>query len=152
MSYKDENWEERVAILGDPSEKAFQEYAERRALGCVKYGLDRPPVDLGRIPAYVRYTPDFLTDEGLVEVQGCGKDQMFKFKHEKIRALTQWNRNCGVMVWLWNQPLEDWRMISVPRLFAMCRHSGYGQRTVFRVDGVFDGNKEYSAVPWVDLI
>lgn len=152
MSYKDENWEERVEVLGDPGEKAFREYAARRQLGVEKYGLDRPAVNLGRIPAYVRYTPDFITDDGLVEVQGCGVDQLLKFKHEKIVALTQWNRHCTVMVWLWNQPLDDWRMLSVPRLFGMCRESGYGRHAQFRVDGVFDGSKEYAAIPWIDLI
>lgn len=155
MSFKDQSWEERVEVLGDIGETAFQEYASRRQLGCVKYGLDRPPVDLRRIPAFVRYTPDFLTDEGLIEVQGCGKDQLFKFKHEKLRALATWDRTSTVRVWLWNEPLQDWRMLTVARLLLMCRGTR-GNGRGLRVDGVFDENtaspKQYAAVPWVDLI
>ncbi|MFO0417803.1 MAG: hypothetical protein ACK53T_00230 [Planctomycetota bacterium] len=151
MTFKDETWEERVEVLGDPGEQAFQEYAARRVLACVKYGLDRPPVDLRRVPAFVRYTPDFLTDEGLIEVQGCGKDQLFKFKHEKLRALMQWNRQTTIRLWLWNQPLNDWRMLPLGRIYAMCRLGG-GRTAALRTDGIFDGNKPYASVPWVDVI
>jgi hypothetical protein len=149
MTFKDQNWEERVEILGDPSEKAFQEYAGRRQLSVVKYGLDRPPVDLRRTPAFVRYTPDFLTDEGLIEVQGCGKDQLFKIKHAKLRALMQWNRQSTIRMWLWNQPMDDWRLVPVGRIATMCRD---GRRAAFRTDGMFDGDVPYAAIPWVDLI
>lgn len=150
-TFKDQVWEDRVEILGDPAENQFQEYAARRALGCVKYGLDRPPVDLSRIPAYVRYTPDFLTDIGLVEVQGCGRDQLFKFKHDKLMALRQWQRHCHVSLWLWNEPLDDWRMISFPQLYGLCRQP-QGDVSQLRFDGVFDGTKPYAAVPWIELI
>lgn len=149
-SFKDQNWEERVEVLGDPAERRFQEYASRRELGVVKYGLDRPPVDLSRTSTFVRYTPDFLTDEGLVEVQGCGRDQLFKFKHEKLRALLQWQRHDHVNVWLWNQPLDDWRQLPVTRIYAMC--SDGASRRSLREDGVFDGTKPYSSIPWIDLI
>jgi len=150
-SFKDQNWEERVEVLGDPGENAFREYAGRRGLGVVKYGLDRPPVDLGRTADFVRYTPDFLTDEGLVEVQGCGRDQLFKFKHAKLRALLSWQRHQHVNVWLWNQPLDDWRQVPVTQVAAMCRVK-IGGCQVFREDGVFDGNKPYASVPWIELI
>ena len=152
-SFKDGTWEERVEVLGDVGEKAFREYAARRQLGAVKFGLDRPPVDLGRISTFVRYTPDFLTDEGLVEVQGCGRDQTFKFKHEKLTALRQWHRHQHVNIWLWNQPLDDWRQLPLPRLEAMCREPSYtGRHAVYRTDGVFGGTKPYTSVVWIDLI
>ena len=149
-TFKDQNWEERIEVLGDPAEKAFQEYASRRGLAVVKYGMDRPPIDLSRVAAFVRYTPDFLTSEGLVEVQGCGRDQLFKFKADKLQALMQWQRHNHVNVWLWNQPLDDWRQLPVTRIYAMCG-DGASRRSL-RVDGVFDGHKPYSAVPWIDLI
>lgn len=154
MSYKDEQWDQRIEMLGDPGENAFREYAAGRQLGHVKFGLDRPPVDLRRTSAFVRYAPDFLTDEGLIEVQGCGKDQTFKFKHEKLRALTQWNRAETVKVWLWNQPLNDWRMIPLSRLITMCRR-GAGRHEPFRTDGTFDPStnpKPYASIAWIDLI
>ncbi len=156
-TFKDQNWEERVEVLGDPSENKFREYASRRGLGVVKYGLDRPPVNLGRTTDFVRYTPDFLTDEGLVEVQGCGRDQLFKFKWAKLTALAQWQRHMHVNVWLWNEPLDDWRMLPITRVIEMCRERPYvGKHMVYRADGVFDpdvnGGKPYASVPWIDLI
>lgn len=152
-TFKDQNWEERVEVLGDIGEKAFREYAARRKLGVVKYGLDRPPVNLGRIADFVRYTPDFLTDEGLVEVQGCGRDQLFKFKWSKLTALRQWQRQQHVNMWLWNEPLEDWRQVPIMRIIEMCREKPYvGKHMVYREDGVFDGFQPYSSVPWIDLI
>lgn len=153
MTFKDQNWEERVEVLGDIGENAFREYAARRSLGVVKYGLDRPPINLSRTPDFVRYSPDFLTDEAFVEVQGCGRDQQFKFKHSKLIALRQWNRHHHVMVWLWNEPLQDWRQITVARLHDMCREPAYvGKHMVYRTDGVFDERNPYSVVPWIDLI
>jgi hypothetical protein len=152
-TFKDQNWEERVETLGDPAEKAYREYASRRGLGVVKYGLDRPPVNLGRTTDFVRYSPDFLTDEGLVEVQGCGRDQLFKFKWAKLTALAQWQRHMHVNMWLWNQPLDDWRMVPVTQIAAMCQqYPTAGRYVSFREDGVFDGNKPYASVPWIDLI
>jgi hypothetical protein len=152
-TFKDQSWEERVAVLGDVGENAFREYAARRQLGVVKYGLDRPPVDLGRTSDFVRYTPDFLTDEGLVEVQGCGTDQLFKFKHAKLRALLLWQKNQHVNLWLWNQPLDDWRLVPMTRIAELCNgHVGPGRYVAFREDGVFDGNKPYASVSWIELI
>ena len=151
MSFKDQNWEERIETLGDPAENAFRKYAAQGGIACVKYGLDRPPLDLSRTPSYIRYTPDFLTNNGLVEVQGCGRDQCFKFKHDKLRALLQWQRHHHVDMWLWNEPLDDWRQIPLTRIATMCRDSSKWTNT-FRVDGAFDGSKPFSSVPWIDLI
>lgn len=73
-----------------------------------------------------------------------------KFKHDKLRALAQWQRNEFVSVWLWNQPLDDWRQLPVLDLIALCKVDGH--RSALREDGVFDGHKPYSAVPWIELI
>lgn len=153
MTFKDQSWEERVEVLGDIGENAFREYAAGQRIGVVKFGLDRPPINLGRTPDFIRYTPDFLTDEALVEVQGCGKDQLFKFKHAKLIALRQWSRHHQVMVWLWNEPLQNWRQVTIQRLHEMCRQEPHaGRHTVYREDGVFDGRNPYASIPWIDLI
>ena len=149
MTFKDQNWSERVAVLGDPAESAFMEHARNTGLSFVKFGLDRPPIDLRRIPGFVRYTPDFLTPKGLIEVQGCGRDQTFKFKHDKLTALRQWQRHAHVNVWLWNEPLDDWRMLPVPKLWTLCQGRGGP-----RIDGTFDPDtnaKPYAAVRWIDV-
>ena len=54
--------------MGDDSEAAF----ERNSGGWSRYGLNRPPFPVGRLPLSVRYTPDYIWEgHNFVEVQGC---------------------------------------------------------------------------------
>ncbi len=146
-TFRDENWETREQTLGDPAEAAFVRYADLCGLACVKYGLDRPPVDLSKVEPFVRYTPDFLADGmGLVEVQGCGRDNLFKFKHDKLTALQQWNVMNPVQVFLWHQPSDQYVVVPIADLARMCYSRGG-----YRTDGLFDGHKPYAGVPWTQL-
>lgn len=89
MSFKDEPFSKRFAKggMGDLAEGVFEStYPE----GWARYGISRPPVNLTNVPAFVRYTPDYLTAKGLVEVQGFGRDQMLKVKVDKLEALVEW--------------------------------------------------------------
>ena len=72
-------WTERIETLGDPAEGAFMRWANRTGEPAVRYGLNRPPVDMRRVPAFIRYSPDFLADRGLVcrpELADGGADSM----------------------------------------------------------------------------
>ncbi len=146
-SFKDQTWDEREKKLGDPAEDAFRQWAGRQGLAYVKYGLDRPPIDMGALPPYIRYTPDFLLDlYGLIEVQGCGRDGLFKFKHEKLNALTDWRYQAPVYLWLWHQPTDQYVIQHVDKIAGRCYSKG-GLRT----DGMFDGTKPYAHVSWETL-
>ncbi len=147
-TFRDENWETRETTLGDPAEKAFALWCDQHGWAYVKYGLDRPPVDLSQVEPEIRYTPDFLADQlGLVEVQGCGKDGLFKFKHDKLEALRTWDYHLAtVQVWLWHQPSDQCVVVPIVDLARMCySHGGY------RTDGLFDGHKPFASVSWVAL-
>jgi hypothetical protein len=105
-------------------------------------------VNLSQVEPEVRYTPDFLADDiGLVEVQGCGRDGLFKFKHDKLEALRTWDYHIGhVQVFLWHQPSDQYVVVSIVDLARMCySHGGY------RTDGLFDGHKPFAAVPWTQF-
>lgn len=146
-SFKDRTWEQRESTLGDPAENAFRTWADGQGLAYVKYGLDRPPVDLRLINAMIRYTPDFICDGyGLVEVQGCGRDGLFKFKHDKLEALGRWAGLEYVWLWLWYQPSDECVVVPVDVIARKCYSKG-GLRT----DGKFDGTKPYSQVSWEEL-
>ena len=147
--FRDETWEQREKTLGDPAENAFRQWADNRQLAYVRFGLERPPIDMRRVPTMLRYTPDFLTDQGLFEVQGCGQDQKFKFKHDKLFALRWWNRQADTtQVWLWNQPLDTCVTCHIEALFRYCwEDATLGLRT----DGLFDGTKPYAEVTWSKL-
>lgn len=88
MSFKDKSFNSRFAAMGDQSEQVFEAVYDQ---GFVRWGLNRPPINLKNVPPFVRYAPDYLTGKGFVEVQGFGTDQKFKLKDDKADALVSWN-------------------------------------------------------------
>ena len=147
-TFKDQNWTTREQTLGDPAETAFELWAGRNNVPNVRYGLCRPPIDMRRLAPMVRYTPDYLAETRFIEVQGCGKDASFKFKHDKLEALKAWHSIMPVYVWLWNQPDNESVLVEINELLALC----VGYDGTYREDGVFDGTKPYASVSWSRLV
>jgi len=87
-SFKDKPWSHRVNQLGDQAETVFEQTYPQ---GWARYGFNRPPINVAMVPEFVRFTPDYVTAKGLVEVQGFGRDQTFKLKHNKWAALQVWH-------------------------------------------------------------
>lgn len=87
MSFKDQPFEQRMAKLGDQAEKAFESVVQQ---GYVRFGLDRPPIQVQALPKRLRYTPDYLMSARFVECQGFGRDQLLKVKRSKLDALCWW--------------------------------------------------------------
>lgn len=146
-TYSDMDWEHRAPVLGDPAENACVMWAERHGYPIVRYGLNRPPISLRNVPAFIRYTPDFLGPDYLMEVQGCGRDQLFKFKHEKLWALTEWDRHMPVNLFLWNQTLDAYLVVRLNKIRQYC--STFDE---YKTDGLFDGTKPYATVRWELLL
>lgn len=99
VSFKDQSWGHRFTKLGDEAEGVFEAVYPQ---GKVKFGLSRPSINLTNVPAFVRYTPDYVTAKGLVEVQGFGRDQTFKLKMDKYEALNQWHLQFRVDLFVWD--------------------------------------------------
>lgn len=135
--FKNKKWSERIQTLGDPAEQKFEAQYPNQF---VRSGLNRPPFNLTELSDMVRYTPDYLKGDGYYEVQGCGRDQKFKFKHDKLRALMAWDDVMTTYVWLWNEPHDTWSCLEIQDLMGYCFDNG------FRTDGIFDGSKPYAAV------
>ena len=72
MSFAEKPFGVRIRTMGDIAERKFE---ERSVVEWVRYGLCRPPIDMSALPPELRYTPDYLTAQRLVEVQGLGQDQ-----------------------------------------------------------------------------
>lgn len=87
--------------MGDEAEGVFEETSKR---GFVRSGLDRPPISMSMLPPMVRYTPDYLTSAGYVEVQGVGRDQVIKLKHDKLQALLAWADIFACDLFVWDRP------------------------------------------------
>lgn len=108
MSFKDQSFSDRFADMGDQAEGHFELYAtDVLRLGFVRYGLNRPPIQMHTLPKRIAYTPDYLMSNKLVEVQGLGRDQTFKLKFDKWNSLRWWNdfqrdTFSGVFMYVWD--------------------------------------------------
>lgn len=99
MSFKDRPFEKRFEAMGDIAEGAFE---ERSKVKYVRFGLNRPPLKMSALPPTLRYTPDYLTSNNFVEVQGLGGDQIFKLKLDKLEALSFWNNLHPVLLYVYD--------------------------------------------------
>jgi len=145
MSFKDEGWDTRVKKLGDEAEGMF----EARESKFARSGWDRPEFSIGKMPKTVCYMPDYVMDvkgyPAWVEVQGCGKDQMFKFKADKLEALKWWQgiSQMKVYVWLWDATNKRVFFLTIDELFGMALKptANGGHR------GTYPEGKDYVALP-----
>lgn len=107
-AFKDQSFNQRFAQMGDEAEGHFETYAkEVLDRSFVRYGLARPPIQMHALPARIRYTPDYLMSKCFVEVQGLGRDQQMKVKHDKLNSLRWWNdfqrpSFDGVRLYIWD--------------------------------------------------
>ena len=56
--------------MGDQAEKRFE---EKSPWPFYRYGLNRPDFKLNQVSQMVRHTPDYLTEQYLIEVQVYAK-------------------------------------------------------------------------------
>lgn len=127
----------RFSTLGDPAEQAFLE----RNPKAHRLGLCRPDFSMAGMQATMRYTPDFMLRQRLVECMGIatGGQGTLKIKFEKLAALDRWAQIGTVHLWVWDStkdqcweaPLEEWAT-------ACWEH---GERAVFE-----DNSKPYWAL------
>lgn len=89
----------RLAAMGDAAEAAFLEVSD---MSVVRFGLDRPPLNMAMIPAFIRHTPDYLASKCLVECVGMGRDGVLKLKVDKYQALLQWDTYHPVQLFVWD--------------------------------------------------
>lgn len=105
-SFRDQSWDKRYEEMGDTAEGRFEDWCARNRLNFVRYGLDRPPIAMYKLPARIRYSPDYLLSNKFVEVQGFGRDQTVKLKLEKHGSLRWWNDVHPVDLYLWDSHNE----------------------------------------------
>jgi hypothetical protein len=124
-SFRDQNWEARFSQMGDEAEGHFEQYAEG-VLGqkWIRFGLERPPLHMASLPTRLRYTPDYLMSKRFVEVQGFGRDQTFKIKHDKLNCLHWWNDLHPLHVYVWDSHKKRECMVHL-----------------FEIDRLIDGGK-----------
>lgn len=117
-----QSWTEREKWLGDEAEHVFSQLVGED--NCVKYGLDRPPIHVGKLPEFVRFTPDYLQEHRAVEVVGMGHDGVLKIKVQKLLALMKWNEFMPVYVFIWNGHLKEYTLAPVTDIWRRCHEAG----------------------------
>jgi hypothetical protein len=120
MSFADKPFSMRIQTMGDIAERRFE---EESAVKWVRYGLCRPPINMSALPIQLRYTPDYLTAQGLVEVQGLGRDQILKVKHEKLEALRWWEKVHPVYLFVYDSHKDRSSMLSLSEVRKKCKLS-----------------------------
>lgn len=91
-------------MLGDPAEQAFLE----RHPKAHRLGLCRPSFSMSGMPYTMRYTPDFMLRDRLVECMGIatGGQGTLKVKLEKLAALRFWETIGAVHLWVWDSSTD----------------------------------------------
>lgn len=120
-SYRDQSWNARVGTLGDEAEGIFESVCKNNF---VRYGLNRPPVQVHKLGLLVRYTPDYMTTRALVEVQGFGQDQTIKTKHEKLAALNVWHQHHPVELFLWDSANKRFAFVPLDEFTSLLPRFG----------------------------
>ncbi len=138
MSFRDKSFEDRLAAggMGDEAEGVFERVYPK---GWARYGLCRPPIQMHKIPARLRYTPDYITSGTLVEVQGFGRDQTFKLKIDKWQALHFWNSVMLVQLFVWDTTNKRWCIIPLLEIDKLVEQCGEIRH--------FPEGKAYMAIP-----
>lgn len=144
-SFKNQSWKVRVQSLGDQAEGEF----EKRETGYARSGWNRPDFTMGKLNKNVCYMPDYMMDvKGYpqwVEVQGCGEDQLFKFKTDKLEALKWWQSisQHTVYVWLWDATNKDVYFLNIDQLWDIALKPSKHNAT----RGRYPEGKDYMAIP-----
>jgi hypothetical protein len=141
-TFRLKTFDERIKTMGDIAEQKFEEHA---AVQFVRYGLNRPKINMAHLPPEIRHTPDYLTTQGLVEVQGLGKDQILKVKHEKLEALQWWSKVHPLYLFIYDSYRERTYMMPFKELNKKC---------IMSETNYFPEGKPYYAMPssliWAD--
>lgn len=136
-TFHQQDFSKRFSAMGDQAEGVFTVHYPQN---WVRFGLDRPPINLAKVPPFIRHAPDFLTAKGMVEAQGFGKDQTAKFKTVKLDALHEWHRFFRVDFFLYDSFNRRFGWVRLPELDEALESSGQLMR--FENDG-----NAYWAVP-----
>jgi len=139
--FSDLSWDQRYGAMGDEAEGAFEE----RTDGWARLGFNKPPFSIQTLPLFLRYTPDYVTVNTLIEVMGCGKNGL-KLKQEKLSALTMWDGQMPVWLWIWSTPKQEYAFIPLKTIMKLI-DKGDATPGSFREGKAYYGFKP-SLFPW----
>lgn len=122
--FSEQPFEARFAAMGDEAEGKFMEVHPK---GWAVWGLRRPPIRVGALPAKIRYAPDFITSDGFVETMGVGHKQVLKLKIEKHVALLQWDQEMPTQLFVWDSKNKRYAYMGMQALTDALIHAKPGR-------------------------
>lgn len=140
MTFHSRGWNARFTEMGDEAEGIFEMWATANAVKFERFGWNRPSFSMSKLPTRLRYVPDYCTSSSLVEVQGLGRDQMFKLKLEKYNSLRYWNDLHPVKLFVWDSHHERYIIITLDDVDTLLA------RGAGTLDSFHEG-KMYFAIP-----
>lgn len=107
--------------MGDEAERIFElTYPQNWD----RFGLDRATINLAKVPEVIRFSPDYITAKGFVEVQGFGRDQKFKLKDAKLQALAWWHDSFRTDLFVWDSHNGRYGWLRFDDIFWALRDGG----------------------------
>jgi hypothetical protein len=136
MSFKDQNFQTRYASMGDEAEAVFEDVYPQ---GWERAGLNRPNLQMSSLSLPVRYTPDYITSKGYIEVKGFGRDRLLKIKDENLEALWTWHEHImRTDLFVWNRADQEYGFVRLGDLEDALEQFG--------TDGIFPEGKTFRAL------
>ena len=113
MTFSNKPRADRLDLMGDIAEEQFEAtHTEPYA----RWGLNRPDIAVRKLPAEVRYAPDYVTETRFIEVQGVGKDQTLRIKLDKYIAWHHWSKLMPVSIWVWDASRSEHLCVSLDKI------------------------------------
>lgn len=123
--YFERPFSQRFAQLGDTAEDAFVGINPRAH----RLGLCRPALNMAKMHPRLRYTPDFLTEDGAYEVMGFSSkgNGTLKLKFEKADALRAWDMLIPTFLWVFDSGRKRYWCAPIDTWLARCYEAGERQ-------------------------
>lgn len=148
VSYHQQSFAARSGAMGDQAEFVFETVWPA---AWVRFGLNRPPLQMSSLPEMLRHSPDYLTSKCFVEVAGFGTDQVFKWKDVKQVSLLSWNDIFDTRVFIFDSKNKRYGDCSIEELGSVLRKKQV-------TSAAFHDGPTYKAIPadvlpvhWMDV-
>lgn len=146
MSFHTLPFSARFQSMGDEAEGHFERICTKNH---IRFGLNRPPLNMSQLPERLRCMPDYLASDRFYEVKGMGRDDVLKLKVSDYQCLTFWHQIHPLTVWVWSSHRFAWAEPELIEIRALIDSGDVGL-------DVFHDGKAYFAIPgrllnWTEL-
>jgi hypothetical protein len=125
MSYYEQDFGARFAKMGDEAEQAYLTCVNPKA---ILSGLNRPALDVRKMPLNMRSAPDVTDLTWYAECIGVGRDGIVKIRWEKFEALHAWTCIAPIKIFVWSSAKKAWWLVDLADFEKACHVHGTPDR------------------------